>query len=77
MEKVGVGNNKSIKRTLENKYDLNGIPLIIAKKDNNGVGGMVNQNKKHIKIKYVSLRVAMVEEGKLISVILSFVLQIL
>ena len=30
---------KSIDRKIENKYPQNGIPLIIAKKDNNGVGG--------------------------------------
>ena len=31
--KVEKGNTKSIDRKLENKYDLNGLPLIIAKKD--------------------------------------------
>lgn len=30
---------------------MNGIPLIIAKKDNNGVGGMVNQNRTTYKDK--------------------------
>ncbi|EKK0585977.1 hypothetical protein PJ911_000781 [Campylobacter upsaliensis] len=30
---------KSIDRKIENKYPQNGIPLIIAKKDNNGIGG--------------------------------------
>ncbi len=45
IEKVAVGNEKSIKRTLEDKYDLMGIPLIIAKQDNNGVSGMIQSNK--------------------------------
>lgn len=38
------GKTKSIDRKLEDKFDLTGIPLIIAKKDNNGVGGMKQPN---------------------------------
>ena len=46
--KVEKGNTKSIDRKLENKYNLNGLPLIIAKKDNNGIGGMTtNYNKSY------------------------------
>ncbi|WP_270987134.1 HsdM family class I SAM-dependent methyltransferase [Campylobacter upsaliensis] len=38
--KIGKGREKkSIDRKIENKYPQNGIPLIIAKKDNNGIGG--------------------------------------
>lgn len=37
---VSKGKVKSINRKLEDKFDLTGIPLIIAKKDNNGIGGM-------------------------------------
>ncbi len=40
IEKIEKGKEKSIDRKLENKYDLSGIPLIVAKKDNNGIGGM-------------------------------------
>lgn len=45
IEKVAIGNEKSIKRTLEDKYNLIGIPLIIAKQGNNGVGGMIESSK--------------------------------
>lgn len=37
---------KSIDRKLEDKYNSNGIPLIIAKKDNNGIGGLILNPKK-------------------------------
>ena len=47
IEKVAIGSEKSIKRTLENKYDLDGIPLIIAKKDNNGIGGMIKASTRY------------------------------
>lgn len=46
IEKVKKGSTKSIDRKLENKYDLCGIPLIVAKKDNNGVGGMTSEYKE-------------------------------
>ncbi|WP_435128390.1 HsdM family class I SAM-dependent methyltransferase [Mycoplasma sp. 6243] len=35
---------KSIDRKLENKYE-NGIPIIVAKKDNNGIGGLLIKEK--------------------------------
>ncbi len=37
---ISKGKEKSIDRKLEDKFDLTGTPLVIAKKDNNGVGGM-------------------------------------
>jgi hypothetical protein len=40
IKEVAKGKVKSINRKLEDKFDLTGIPLIIAKKDNNGIGGM-------------------------------------
>lgn len=44
--KIGKGKEKkSIDRKLENKYPKNGIPLIIAKKDNNGIGGTRPKNQ--------------------------------
>ena len=42
------GKVKSINRKLEDKFDLNGTPLIIAKKDNNGIGGMKQVNLSEI-----------------------------
>ena len=41
---------KSIDRTLENKFQ-NGIPLMVAKKDNNGIGGLRENPKKTYKDK--------------------------
>lgn len=38
--KVEKGKEKSIDRKIENKYDKKGTPLVIAKKDNNGIGGL-------------------------------------
>lgn len=45
---ISKGKVKSIDRKLEDKYDLSGTPLIIAKKDNNGVGGMRQVTQEHI-----------------------------
>ena len=38
--KLEKGKDRSIDRRIENKYDNNGFPLVIAKKDNNGIGGL-------------------------------------
>lgn len=38
--KVKKGREKSIDRKIENKYEDGGIPLVVAKKDNNGIGGL-------------------------------------
>ncbi len=47
IEKISKGSEKSIDRTLENKYE-NGVPLVVAKKDNNGIGGLKqNPNKTY------------------------------
>lgn len=47
IEKISNGKEKkSIDKKLEDRYDLNGVPLIIAKKDNNGIGGMKAQTKQ-------------------------------
>ncbi|VEU77798.1 HsdM family class I SAM-dependent methyltransferase [Mycoplasmopsis columbinasalis] len=44
--KIEKGREKhSIDRKLENKY-ISGVPLLIAKKDNNGVGGLVSEYTK-------------------------------
>jgi len=45
LEDVAKGKVKSIDRKLEDKFDLSGTPLIIAKKDNNGIGGMKQVNQ--------------------------------
>ncbi len=44
--KIEKGKNKSIDRKIENKFDLPGYPLIVAKKDNNGVGGIIKNPDK-------------------------------
>lgn len=44
--KISKGKNKSIDRKIEDKFDLSGYPLIVAKKDNNGVGGMIKNPDK-------------------------------
>jgi type I restriction-modification system DNA methylase subunit len=41
---IAKGKIKSIDRKLEDKFNLFGTPLIIAKKDNNGIGGMKQVN---------------------------------
>ena len=46
LRKIEKGKEKSINRQLEDKYSAGTIPLIIAKKDNNGVGGMINHPLK-------------------------------
>ena len=51
IEKIEKGKEPSIKRTLEDKFDLKGIPLMIAKKDNNGIGGMKRDYAKSFKDK--------------------------
>ena len=48
--KLEKGKDKSIDRKIENKYK-SGIPLIIAKKDNNGIGGLLENPKKIYKDK--------------------------
>ncbi|AHH45269.1 HsdM family class I SAM-dependent methyltransferase [Mesomycoplasma bovoculi] len=53
IEKIAIGSEKkSIDRKIENKFK-SGIPLIIAKKDNNGVGGLVEQYNQSWKNKIV------------------------
>ncbi|AFI06049.1 hypothetical protein HCD_05235 [Helicobacter cetorum MIT 99-5656] len=42
---------KSIERTLENKF-IQGVPLVIAKKDNNGIGGLVEKPSVIFKDKF-------------------------
>lgn len=47
IEKISNGKEeKSIDKKLEDKYDLSGVPIIIGKKDNNGIGGMRTQPKQ-------------------------------
>ncbi len=45
------GEKKSIDRTLENKF-IQGVPLVIAKKDNNGIGGLVRKPNLIFKDKF-------------------------
>lgn len=53
IEKIAIGlEKKSIDKKIENKFE-SGIPLIIAKKDNNGVGGLVEEYKQSWKNKIV------------------------
>lgn len=43
--KIEKGKTKSPNKKLENKY-LGKYPVIVAKKDNNGIGGMINNPAK-------------------------------
>ncbi|ATP59517.1 HsdM family class I SAM-dependent methyltransferase [Mesomycoplasma dispar] len=53
IKKIDIGAQKSsIDRKIENKF-IKGIPLIIAKKDNNGVGGLIENPTKTWKDKIV------------------------
>lgn len=41
--KLEKGKDKSLDRKVENKYEGVGTPIVIAKKDNNGIGGLKSQ----------------------------------
>ena len=45
------GKTKSINRKIENKY-ISGFPLIVAKKDNNGIGGLTDEVNRLYKDKF-------------------------